>query len=369
MSVATVEVSLSALTHNVERFRQIAPKSKVAAIVKANAYGHGILPVVKHLADKADYIGVARVSEALAVRDNGYQGNLLVLGGFFPRDDVQLIVDYNLDIVIHTPEQIARLCSLRYQQPVQVWFKLDTGMHRLGFNVEEAKHYFMQLAACDSVKKPINVMSHFCCADNLEADITPEQIQHFTTFLNSIEDKSLIGLTSLAASAGTLAWPEAHFDMVRTGVALYGVSPFSFKDENRKTGQMLGLKPAMTFKSELIAVRQHQKGESVGYGHIWQSPEDTTLGVVAMGYGDGYPRGIAEGTPVLINGQRYPIVGRVAMDMIVVDLGPDSTLQSGNEVIFWGKDLPVEEIAHHSGFSPYELITRLTPRVKTRYVK
>lgn len=369
MSIATVEVSLSALNHNLERLHAAAPHSQIAAILKANAYGHGMIEIAKHLKDKVACLGVARLSEAIALRQAGIHSQILLLEGCFPHENVECVVEYGLQTVIHSPEQIEQLKTVKFNTPITVWFKLDTGMHRLGFRPEEAQHYFHQLALCDSVRKPINIATHFCCADELESAITPTQIKIFDQFITSIEDKNLIGLQSLAASGGIFAWPQAHRDMIRPGIVLYGVSPFAFNCPGKSTGHELGLKPVMTFKSELIAVRKHKQGESVGYGQIWTSSEDTLLGVVAMGYGDGYPRSIPDKTPVLINGRRVPIVGRVSMDMVLVDLGAGALDKSGDEVIFWGEGLPIEEIAHHTNISAYELLTSLTIRAKIRYTR
>lgn len=360
MSIAVVEIDRKAILHNIDYFRKNSPDKEIVAIVKANAYSHGMLGIAELLCDKVDGFGVARVSEALALRKIGIITPILLLEGFFPHDDIGILIDFNLQTVIHSQWQIDALNDIAMEKQITAWFKLDTGMHRLGFNIDEALSAFNRLACCPVVRKPIHLISHFSSADELTLEQTAKQIQLFEQFIASIEEKTLIGNCSIAASGGILAWPLSHYDAIRPGIALYGVSPFK--------QPISELKPAMTFKSELITVRQHKKGEAVGYGQIWSSPKDTKLGVVAMGYGDGYPRSIAENTPVLINGRRVPIVGRVSMDMIVVDLGNDGQDQPGDEVIFWGKGLPVEEIATHTGISAYELLTRLTTRAKIHYI-
>ncbi|MCO6537951.1 MAG: alanine racemase [Gilliamella sp.] len=360
MSIAVVEVNRQAVIHNVEYLKKMAPNSQLVAIIKANAYSHGSEEIAQLLHDKVNYFGVSRLTEAMQLRNNGINTPILALEGFFPHDDLDYFIDFNIQPAIHSKWQIDILQTSLRKDQITTWFKLDTGMHRLGFCPDEAKDEFYRLASCSVVCKPINIMSHFSSADDLSSEKTLKQIELFDEFINSIDDKSLIGKRSIAASGGILAWPKAQRDVVRQGIALYGVSPF---DES-----IAELQPAMTFKSELIAVRKHKKGESVGYGQIWCSQQDTKLGVVAMGYGDGYPRNIPENTPVLINGRKVPIVGRVSMDMIVVDLGINCLEKPGDEVIFWGAGLPVEEIAKHTGISAYELITRLTSRAKIHYI-
>lgn len=360
MAIAVVEIDRSAILHNVDYFKKTFPNQEVVAIVKANAYSHGMLGVAELICDKVDYFGVARVSEALALRKKGILTPIVLLEGFFPHDDIGVLIDFNLQTIIHSQWQIDVLNDNNMEDQITVWFKLDTGMHRLGFNMDDALTEFNRLASCSVVRKPINIISHFSSADELTLEQTSKQMHLFEQFIASIDDKTLIGKCSIAASGGALAWQQSHHNAIRPGIALYGVSPFESPVDE--------LKPVMTFKSELIAVRQHRKGEAVGYGQTWTSPFDTKLGVVAMGYGDGYPRSIPENTPVLVNGRRVPIVGRVSMDMIVVDLGNDCHDKPGDEVIFWGKGLPVEEIANHTGISAYELLTRLTSRTKIHYI-
>ncbi|NUF27253.1 alanine racemase [Gilliamella bombicola] len=361
MSIAVIEVSRQSVIHNVEYLKKIAPNSQLVAVIKANAYSHGIEEIAQLLADKVDYFGVSRLAEAIQLRNTGINTPIVALEGFFPHDDMWDLINFNVQPAIHSKWQIDVLQSSPLEKQIITWFKIDTGMHRLGFCLDEAKEEFYRLANCSVVCKPINIMSHFSSADDLTSKQTLKQIECFDQFIASIDDKSLIGKCSIAASGGTLAWPMAQRDVVRPGIALYGVSPFD--------APIADLKPAMTFKSELIAVRKHKQGESVGYGQTWCCEQDTQLGVVAMGYGDGYPRSIPQNTPVLINGRKVPIVGRVSMDMIVVDLGIDSLEKPGDEVIFWGPDLPVEEIAKHTGISAYELITRLTSRAKIHYIR
>ncbi|WP_000311697.1 alanine racemase, partial [Escherichia coli] len=244
-------------------------------------------------------------------------------------------------------------------EPVTVWMKLDTGMHRLGVRPEQAEAFYHRLTQCKNVRQPVNIVSHFARADEPKCGATEKQLAIFNTFC---EGKP--GQRSIAASGGILLWPQSHFDWVRPGIILYGVSPL----EDRSNGADFGCQPVMSLTSSLIAVREHKAGEPVGYGGTWVSERDTRLGVVAMGYGDGYPRAAPSGTPVLVNGREVPIVGRVAMDMICVDLGPQAQDKAGDPVILWGEGLPVERIAEMTKVSAYELITRLTSRVAMKYV-
>lgn len=260
---------------------------------------------------------------------------------------------------MHNEEQLAALETAELSEPVTVWMKLDTGMHRLGVRPESAEAFYQRLCQCKNVRQPVNIVSHFARADEPECGATEQQLDIFNTFC---EGKP--GMRSIAASGGILLWPQSHFDWARPGIILYGVSPL----ENKPWGPDFGFKPVMSLVSKLIAVREHKAGEPVGYGGTWISERDTRLGVVAMGYGDGYPRAAPTGTPVLVNGREVKIVGRVAMDMICVDLGPDAQDKAGDDAVMWGEGLPVERIAEITKVSAYELITRLTSRVAMKYV-
>ncbi|MCC3702389.1 alanine racemase [Rouxiella badensis] len=356
MKAATAVIDSSALRHNLQRIRHIAPQSRVVAVVKANAYGHGLLEAARSLQD-ADCYGVARLSEALALRAGGILKPILLLEGFFSAEDLPLLVANGLDTAVHSVEQLEALERAQLSAPLKVWMKLDTGMHRLGVLPENAEAFYQRLSQCANVIQPVNMMSHFSCADEPENDYTLKQLQCFQAFAQAKP-----GIKSIAASGGTLLWPASHLDLVRPGIILYGVSPMASTEARE-----YGCRPAMTLTSSLIAVREHRAGEPVGYGATWVSPRDTRLGVVAIGYGDGYPRSAPSGTPVLVNGRSVPIVGRVSMDMLSVDLGPNAQDQVGDEAILWGPALPVERIAAATGISAYELITTLTSRVVRTY--
>ena len=355
MQAATAYINLNALQSNLRKVKNKAPFSQSVAIVKANAYGHGVVPVALSLTD-ADAFGVARLEEALELRAAGVEKPILLLEGFYSANDVNILSSHDLQTAIHCEEQLLALEQACLSQPITVWLKIDTGMHRLGVRPDHVQHFIERLTACNNVQKPLCFISHFGCADELDNPITAEQIDVF----KSLTDDQ--GSRSLAASSGILAWPDSHFDWVRPGIIMYGISPFS--DSN---AQQLGFQPVMTLTSHLIAVRDIKAGESVGYGATWTSTRDSKIGVIAMGYGDGYPRTAPNGTPVLVNGRKVTLAGRVSMDMITVDLGPDSQDKVGDEAIFWGEALPVEEVAQHIGTIAYELVTQLTGRVILKY--
>jgi len=351
MQAATVLINRRALRHNLQRLRELAPASKLVAVVKANAYGHGLIETARTLPD-ADAFGVARLEEALRLRAGGITRPILLLEGFFEADDLPTISAEHLHTAVHNEEQLVALENAELKEPVTVWMKLDTGMHRLGVLPEQAEAFYQRLSQCKNVRQPVNIVSHFARADEPQSGATEKQLDIFNTFC---EGKP--GQRSIAASGGILLWPQSHFDWARPGIILYGVSPL----EDGTTGADFGCQPVMSLTSSLIAVREHKAGEPVGYGGTWVSERDTRLG-------DGYPRAAPSGTPVLVNGREVPIVGRVAMDMICVDLGPQAQDKAGDPVILWGEGLPVERIAEMTKVSAYELITRLTSRVAMKYV-
>ncbi|CAH8208732.1 alanine racemase 1 [Vibrio aestuarianus] len=356
MKAATAWIDLNALTHNLKLIKQQAPSSKVMAVVKANGYGHGLRHVAKNAFD-ADAFGVARIEEALQLRACGVVKPILLLEGFYSPVDLAVLVTNNIQTVVHCEEQLQALEQAQLDTPVVVWLKIDSGMHRLGVRPEQYSEFVERLHACKNVAKPLRYMSHFGCADELDKATTQQQIELFLSLTDGHD-----GERSLAASAGLLAWEKSRLEWVRPGIIMYGVSPFS-----DKSAKELGYQPVMTLKSHLIAVRDVKAGESVGYGATWTSLRDTKVGVIAIGYGDGYPRTAPNGTPVIVNGRKVPIAGKVSMDMLTVDLGPDCNDKVGDEVVLWGNELSVEEVALHIGTIAYELVTKLTSRVEMKY--
>lgn len=356
MKAATAHINLEALAHNLQRIKQKAPQSKVMAVVKANGYGHGLRHIAKH-ALGADAFGVARIEEALQLRACGVVKPILLLEGFYSPNDLPVLVTNNIQTVVHCYEQLEALEQADLETPVVVWLKVDSGMHRLGVREEQYQEFVERLHHCNNVAKPLRYMSHFGCADELDNPMTKQQIERFMSLTEGCN-----GERSMAASAGLLEWSSSRMDWVRPGIIMYGVSPFG-----DRTAAEMGFQPVMTLKSHLIAVRDVKKGESVGYGAAWTSQRDTKVGVIAIGYGDGYPRTAPNGTPVLVNGRKVPISGRVSMDMLTVDLGPEATERVGDEAILWGEALPSEEVARHIGTIAYELVTKLTSRVEMSY--
>ena len=272
MQAATVVINRRALRHNLQRLRELAPASKMVAVVKANAYGHGLLETARTLPD-ADAFGVARLEEALRLRAGGITKPVLLLEGFFDARDLPTISAQHFHTAVHNEEQLAALEEASLDEPVTVWMKLDTGMHRLGVRPEQAEAFYHRLTQCKNVRQPVNIVSHFARADEPKCGATEKQLAIFNTFC---EGKP--GQRSIAASGGILLWPQSHFDWVRPGIILYGVSPL----EDRSTGADFGCQPVMSLTSSLIAVREHKAGEPVGYGGTWVSERDTRLGVVAM---------------------------------------------------------------------------------------
>lgn len=358
MKTAVAVIDRDALRHNLRQIRRLAPQSLVVAVVKAQAYGHGLLDTALTLNNEADFFGVARLDEALILRKGGIIKPILLLEGFFSAEELPLLAQYRIATAVHSPEQLQALERATLARPLEAWMKLDTGMHRLGVLAPEADAFYARLSACPNIAGPVNIMSHFARADEPEADATPRQLTLFDAFS---QDKP--GKQSIAASGGILLWPQSHRDMVRPGILLYGVSPLA-----SGVAADYGFRPVMTLTSSLIAVRNHRAGEACGYGGVWVSPRDTRLGVVAFGYGDGYPRSAPNGTPVRVNGREVPLAGRVSMDMLTVDLGPQGSERVGDSVELWGPSLPVERIAAASGISAYELITKVTSRVTREYV-
>jgi len=341
---AKIEINLSALRHNFQRVRALAPQSKILAMVKANAYGHGLVRVAHALPD-ADGFGVACIEEALFLRQAGIQQKIVLVEGFFTADELSLIAEYQLDTVIHSFHQLEALKKTKLPKPINVWLKINTGMNRLGFLPQFAQQAYQQLKECTWVEQ-ITLMTHFSDADELDKEITRDQIKQFIDVAQNVECKQ-----SFANSAGILAWPQSHSDWIRPGIMLYGVSPIA-----NKIGRDYQLKPVMTLKSEIIAIQDLRCGDVIGYGGTWICPEDMRIAIIAMGYGDGYPRQAKNDTPVLLNGKKVSLIGRVSMDMISIDLRTQSNAKVGDPVILWGNDLPVEQIAQASGIFSYELL-------------
>ena len=353
---AQAVIHLSAIRDNYRLAKGLAPSAQAIAVVKADAYGHGSVEVARYLESEAVAFGVACIEEALELRTSGITKPILLLEGFFTEDELAVVSANNFWTAVHRPEQITWIERAELTHPLNIWLKMDSGMHRLGMAPETYAAEFKRLKASPNVESVV-LMSHLACADELESAYTYQQVAAF--------DQAVAGLDaphSIANSPATLGWPLLHRDWIRPGLMLYGASPFEGTQENADQ-----LAPAMTLQSEVIAIREISAGDAVGYGASFRADKQMRVGTVAMGYGDGYPRHAVTGTPVMVNGQRTHIIGRVSMDMCGVDLTNIADADVGATVEFWGTNLAVEEVAKHCGTIPYTLLTCVTKRVPRVY--
>jgi alanine racemase len=345
-------IDTRALRSNLATVRARAPGARVMAVVKANAYGHGLVPTALALAD-ADAFAVARLEEGLALRAAGVTAPIILLEGVFASEQLLEAARHGFDIVVHDPLQIELLEAFSGAHRFVVWMKIDTGMNRLGFRPADFPAAHERVKAMLPAPLEIRLLTHLARADDQDDATNKQQIAKFKAAIGDLDYA-----TSISNSAGVLSGAGSDADWVRPGLALYGVSPFS----DRKGGD-LGLQPAMSLESTVIATRRVPKGETVGYGGTWKAARNSSIAIVAAGYGDGLPRNLPSETPVLIADKRAPIVGRVSMDMIAVDVTDLPPVFVGDPVILWGAGLPVEEIAHHAGTIPYELLCSVSQRV------
>ncbi|MDJ0916222.1 MAG: alanine racemase [Woeseiaceae bacterium] len=342
-----------ALRHNLSVIHKAVPGSRVMAVIKANAYGHGLCTVADSLTD-ADSFAVARLTEARELRQHGIEKPIVMLEGVWDRDDQTSAINQGCELVVHSLEQV-ELLEAHAGAKVTVWLKIDTGMHRLGFALKGVPEVLLRLRASPHVKQ-LRLMTHFSNADVVDDDKTTRQLERFASIAKGFD-----GDVSVANSPGALGWDEirelkstlgfAGDHWIRPGLSLYGVSPFP-----ASSGDALDLLPAMQFEARLISVKRISAGESVGYRERFTADRDTTIGVIAAGYGDGYPRSFRDGTPVLLNGRRVPLAGIVSMDMLTVDLGPDARDRVGDVATLWGDGLAVEELAGWADTIPYTLL-------------
>lgn len=355
-----IEVDVDALRHNVIRVQSCAPGRKIIAMVKANAYGCGVSAVVPALDAYVDAFGVACFEEARVLRK--YTSRTCVLmQGVFQQHELFDLADAGCEPVVHQPQQLAWILEMPLPDTIRVWVKVDTGMHRLGFDVDTVQTVIASLKACPWVDDNIGVMTHLASADEPQNPQNQAQLAVF----NQLDLSDGVFERSMSNSAAILSCSEALADVVRPGIMLYGVSPFA-----DQTAVSLDLKPVMRFISEITAIHTYAAGECVGYGGTWEAKRISRIGVVAAGYGDGYPRHVAPNTPVYINGQHVPIVGRVSMDMLTVDLTncEFDNIELGSRVELWGDHLPVERIAQAAGTIGYELLCQISPRVRAKAV-
>lgn len=352
MRPISAAISARALRHNLALARQHAGPARIWAVVKANAYGHGLMRAVQAL-DGADGYALLELEAAVQLREAGISKPLLLIEGFFGTDELHVFSACGLTGVVHDLEQVRALESVRLPKPIDVYLKVNTGMNRLGFAVEDARRVLARLRQCTSANS-ITLMTHFADADGV-VGVAQQMRRLAVAGIGELPQ-------SLANSAALLRYPETRADWVRPGIMLYGCSPFP--DE---TARAIGLEPAMTLKSRLVAVQTLRSGDQAGYGGTFTARDPMRIGIVACGYADGYPRhapGFADrGTPILVAGRRTRTVGRVSMDMMFVDLGPVPEATLGTEVTLWGEGLSADEVAAAAGTVSYELLCALAERV------
>ncbi|MBK1695208.1 alanine racemase [Chromatium weissei] len=349
-------IHLDAIRHNYDYAKQLAPHSKALAVVKANAYGHGAIAVAQALADRADGFAVACIDEAMELRESGITQPIVLLEGVFHPDELVVVDRAELSVVIHCQEQLDWLLVARPTRQLNCWIKIDSGMHRVGFAPAEFAAIYATLNACPHVGKLVAI-SHFARADELNLPNTAQQIAVF--------EQTLAGRfipRSLANSAAILAYSNAHVEWTRPGLMLYGASPFA-----EAQPLATALQPAMTLESALISIRNLPAGAPVGYGGRFVCERPTRVGVVAIGYADGYPRHAPTGTPVAVNGLVTRLIGRVSMDMITVDLTDISEAQVGSPVELWGTTISAAAVAAASETLAYQLFTGIGRRVAYSY--
>jgi len=358
-------IRLGALEHNLKTIRDAAPGARVMAVIKANAYGHGMITVAHHLSD-VDSFAVARLPEAIRLRESGIEKPIVLLAGALNDEELRSAMWRGFEVVVHCEEQIALLERASDGKAI-VWLKFDTGMNRLGFSPADSSRLIARIRELPAVAE-LRLMTHLASADESENPATPEQFERFRPVVDGFD-----GAVSIGNTPAVLGWPElkdakGSFNFtgdhwIRPGIALFGVSPFA-----NRTGPLLGLDPVMRFEARLIAVKPLRKGASVGYKGTWTAREDSVLGIISAGYGDGYTRHFRTGAPVLINGRKVPLIGNVSMDMIAVDLGPDASDSVGDIATLWGDGLPVEEVAPWANAIPYELVCGVMNREASEIV-
>ncbi len=345
-------LDLNAIANNLHIAKR-GTSARVMAVIKADAYGHGLLRVVEAMAE-ADGLALLDIQDAIHLREAGYTQTILLLEGYFSAEDLPLIAEYDLTCVIHNEQQLAMLDAYPKREGLDVWLKVNTGMNRLGFVPTEVGRVMERLRAHQAVRD-ITLMTHFANAD--EERGVEEQLEVF----NDLAAQYRVA-RSLANSAALLRYPKTHGDWVRPGIMLYGASPFA-----DKSAQELRLRPAMSLRSRIIAIQVLGVGDEVGYGAKFKADRNMRIGIVACGYADGYPRHAPNGTPILVAGQVTRTVGRVSMDMLCVDISNVMQADVGSEVVLWGEGLPVEQVAQAAGTISYELLCGLTKRVPVRY--
>lgn len=367
MPLATLTIDLHALRHNLGEVKRCAPNSKILAMLKADAYGHGLLACARAL-DKADGFAVARIEEAITLRDNGIDKKIVLLNGVFDHDTLVYCARQQIEPVLYDAGDIPALLGATLPSALPLWLKVDTGMHRLGLAPETIATHTQTLQASPHVTG-ITLMTHFSDAERADLSRTRQQLQLFNNACNGLP-----GERSLANSAAIIQSPETHADWVRPGIMLYGSTPILDQStQHNAQNNPPQLRPVMNLHSRILSIREIATGETVGYNGSWTATRNSRIATIAIGYGDGYPRHARNGTPVLIRGRRFPLAGRVSMDLITVDITDAEDLQRDDVVTLWGCDangneLPANDVASFSGTISYHLFTGVTARVQRCYI-
>lgn len=348
---AQVEIDTAALIHNVSVLRSLAPKSKIMAVVKSDAYGHGLDEVSSCLKGSVDGFAVACVGEALKLKQNSIDTHITILQGFTDAKELQICVQQGFVAVVHNHYQLELLSQFDTKAIVDVWLKADTGMGRLGFLPSEIKDVWQQLKNIKNTRL-FGLFSHLSDADDQQSQKNQQQYQLFQQIKKDIGDEQIV--SSLMNSGGTVLFEKNSMDWIRPGLMIYGASP-----QLNKTSDDFNLKPVMEFWSKVISIKIIPKGQSVGYGSSYTCNENTRVAVVAVGYGDGYPRHIKDGC-VLIKKEKFSIIGRVSMDTLVVRIPQELDVQIGEKVVLWGNELLIEEIAQRSSTIAYDLMCSIS---------
>lgn len=346
------KIDLDAIRENYAIAAAIAPQSKTMPVIKANAYGHGMVRVAEALQDVAPAFAVATLDEAVELRYAGISRPLLVLEGVNSADGLAQAVEMSLSLVVHCEQQLLQVAELPKSTPL--WVKVDSGMHRLGFAPDQLQRVLDRLG---KDREDIVICTHLACADDVSSGATQTQLDRFAACTAHLDLP-----TSISNSAGILAWPQSHADWNRPGYMLYGASPMLTDVESAS-----GLRAAMTFQAEIIAIAEVPAGESVGYGARWTASQATRVGTVAVGYGDGYPRHAPNGTPTRVNGEIAPLIGTVSMDMLTIDLSAHESAVVGDAVELWGPGVSVNDVAERCRTIGYELMTAVSARVPRLY--
>lgn len=356
MYVPSAILSTENLLHNIKTIKNIANKSKMMVMLKANAYGHGIRSTAIRLDGLVEYMGVARIDEAVALRKIGIKTKICIMQGVFSKDDVLTCACNNFELLVYDYSQIDCF-DVQVPAKVNVWLKIDTGIGRLGFKTTEAQSVFDKLKSYESIGT-ITLTSHFACADEKDNPLNQQQIKRFELLA-----KDFPGPKSLANSAAIFNFPETHYDVVRPGLSIYGISPF-----NNKVGEDLDLKPVMTLLAKVMSVRKLEAGATIGYGARFRADKEITVATIGIGYGDGYPRSVMDGAPVLVNESICSVVGRISMDMMTVDVSQCKRVTCGDIITLWGESLPLEKVVKFTANSCYDILTSVQLRVKFNWL-